>query len=137
VVLNSSFAGLDMHSEKPRQILYYGLLFVVLYLYSYEATFTTLRVSTPCAGDHQWEYRAMPDFLFKAIYGIEAIIEMLSVPSITIAERIFGQLDFCWEYVVFFPFFVAPQWFVYGCVVGWLRYRRKESRAKRSLEGNR
>jgi len=117
-----------MISNKSLRVLFWGLLFAIAYLYCYEIAFTSLRVSTPCSGEHSYSFRQVPEMMYKVIRGVERAIEVLSLPSITVAERVFGHSDFCWEYVVYYPFMVAPQWFGYGCAVGWLLSRRKTLR---------
>jgi len=45
-------------------------------------------------------------------------------PSIQNADRLLPQEPYFFE-LVYRPFFTAFQWFGYGCLFGWWRYRRK------------
>jgi hypothetical protein len=114
-----------MISTRSLRILFWGLLFAMVYLYAYEAAFTSLRVSTPCSGEHSYSFRQMPEWLYISVRGLEKAIEFASLPSVMVAETVFGHSDFCWEYVVFYPFMIAPQWFGYGCAFGWFLSRRR------------
>ncbi len=102
-------------------------MFALSYIYIHDIAFISIRYSTPCSIEHSYDYRSMPEYYRVGVRAIETIIELLSVPSITLAERLFGQSDICWNYVVYVPLFVAPQWFIYGL----LFERWRTGRAKR------
>jgi hypothetical protein len=105
-------------------ILYWGLCFVVGYLYLYEASYCGIRISTR-EPEEAFDFRPIPHIVFISARAIEKALEILSYPSVALSEVVFEGTDFCFQYTVYHPFFIAIQWFIYGCLFG--RWRQVKS----------
>jgi len=105
-------------TDKKLTIGFWGLLFMVSFLYAKGLTFTL--TCTPLSYPQRYD----PKPGRGSLQTVGQVLWVLSYPSIQNADRLLPQEPYFFE-LVYRPFFAAFQWFGYGCLFGWWRYRRK------------
>jgi hypothetical protein len=113
--------GIDM--SKRQTLVFWGLIFMVSYLYAYQISFVSQWHLTPTALEHSVEPRNISDRLFWSLNRVYGVLWNLSFPTVAVSQRFFPE-DYYTE-LVYIPLINAFQWFGYGCLFGLWRYRRK------------
>jgi len=89
------------------------------YLYIFEALWALELYPVPCSPE-LFEFRVP---IGHPVAFLSQALWLLSFPSAQLLQEWIPDQPYAKE-LVYFPFAVAFQWFGYGCLWGWWRYRR-------------
>jgi len=113
-----------MIREKRNLMIKYGLVFMLSYLYSHAILYTSLLRPTPTAiPEHMNEPRSVSAAWSSVGGKLDRLLFTLSLPTNRIVEETFPDDPYYLE-LVYVPFVSAWQWFLYGCLFGWWRYKK-------------
>ena len=115
----------DASMKRREIVILWGLIFMVFYLYSYQAATVIRWVPTPRSiPDHADEARQIPEALFWSVGKFYHALWVLSIPTVGISQRIL-PLEPYYSDLIYIPFLNAFQWFAYGCAFGMWRYKMR------------
>jgi hypothetical protein len=114
-----------MKSGKVRPAIFWGLVWMLTYVYSFEILWAISMRPVPCSSEI-FDYRSS---ISHPAVILRQALWLLSFPSAQLLNRLIPDEPYTKE-LVYFPFGVALQWFGYGCLFGWflqIRSARKKS----------
>jgi hypothetical protein len=108
-----------MTRNRRRDILLWGLCFMLAYLYTYEILLVMSLKPTPTAyPEHLGEVRQIPAVLDWIASQLSRFLTFFSFPMYALAVRVFSEPYY--SECVYIPFTCALQWFGWGCLfAGW------------------
>jgi hypothetical protein len=110
-----------MREKRGWKIAFWGLIFMVTYLYLYEINLTLTTRPTPTAiPEHADEIRHLPGAWIWISSMLERFLTFFSFPTYALGIRLLPPEPYYWD-CVYIPFACAFQWFIYGCLFGWWR----------------
>jgi hypothetical protein len=102
-------------------VVFWGLVTMFFFLYTYVLSFTLSAIPIPQSPER---YAEKTGVLADSANMLAQVLSILSYPTFQNAPLIVPLAPFYFE-LVYRPFLAAFQWFGYGCLFGWWRYRRK------------
>jgi hypothetical protein len=106
--------------NKKKTIVFWGLVWMVSYLYLFETLWAVSNVPSPCDPQHTFVYRSGP--IQGPATVVRQVLWILSFPSAQQSHMWLPDEPYAKD-LVYTPLASAIQWFVYGCVFGLWRYR--------------
>ena len=119
-------------NPKPKthgNICFWGLVFSILFLYSYEIAYSVTLRPILGSSENRYDMRFPIGTYYNLVWNVRQTLVFLSNPSYTISEVVFPP-DAYFADVIYFPFLAGVQWFIYGCIFGWLKSRINFKRHK-------
>jgi hypothetical protein len=110
--------------NKRQTIIFWGLIFMVAYLYAYQILSIRFVPTPRSLPAHAHEARQIPDRLFWLANYAYNVLWFMSIPTVGISQRILPHESY-YSDQIYIPFINAFQWFGYGCLFGLWRYKRK------------
>jgi hypothetical protein len=103
-----------------RAIAFWGLIWMIAYLYSFEILWAIAMRPIPSASPELFDYRTSIE---HPAVTLRQGLWLLSFPSAQKLSTLLPDEPYT-KQLVYFPFGVAFQWFGYGCLFGWWLQRR-------------
>lgn len=104
-------------------MLFWGSIFSLFFLYAYGLSFAIAFLPTP-GSESLYHPRFSYGAWFSLVSGFRGALISLSFPSYAISINV-APADPYFSEAIYFPLLAGFQWFLYGCILGWYRFRIK------------